>query len=105
MRLATFTSLVALAIPAPRTRLARRTRSRRPGSVTTVLGMPFYFAKVYDQVRVCWSNQIADQKYDEVFYAPRAAPQPSPQHYENVVAFYARRDKEWFYVLAGVPGK
>lgn len=70
-----------------------------------VLGKPFYFAKVYDKVRVCWGNVISEQNYDEVFYAPHASWQLSPRHYENVVAFYARRDKEWYYVLAGVPGK
>ena len=70
-----------------------------------VAGKPFYFAKVYGQVRVCWSNAIAEQKYDEILYAPRASPQLSPQHYENAAAFYARRGQQWFYVLAGFPGK
>jgi len=69
-------------------------------------GQPFYFAKVYDKVRLCWGTKIAEKTYDEVLYKPGVlSPELSPQHYENVVAFYARRDREWYYVLAGVPGK
>jgi len=65
-------------------------------------GKPFYFAEVYDKVRVCWGVKIADQNYDEVIYAPDSfSSEWNPRHYESVVAFYARRGRQWNYVLAG----
>ena len=69
----------------------------------TMRGSPLYFFKRDGKIGVSLAGREADLGYDEVLhYGCCSAGTLNPQVSQNMVAFFARKGSQWYYIEAGV---
>jgi hypothetical protein len=66
-------------------------------------GSPFYFFKKDGKIGVSYNDSEVDLGYDEVHhYGCCSAGTLNPQVSQNMVAFFARKGSQWYYIEIGV---
>ena len=66
-------------------------------------GKPFYFFKRDGQIGISYDNQEVQLGYTQIpHYQCCSAAELNPKSTQNQVAFFAQRDREWYYVEIGV---
>ena len=69
-------------------------------------GRPFYFLERAEKIGFAFDGQEVILGFDEVpHYQCCSASVLNPQHAENMVAFFGRRDRTWYYVEIGAYGQ
>ncbi|MGB9800785.1 MAG: hypothetical protein ACPLUL_11900 [Thermanaerothrix sp.] len=66
-------------------------------------GKPFYFFQKSGWIGICYHDQEIPLRYDEIpHYRCCSAAELNPVHAAQMVAFFARRGEQWYYVEAGL---
>jgi hypothetical protein len=66
-------------------------------------GRPFYFFKRDGKIGFSYDGEDVAAAYDEIpHYGCCSASELNPRSAQNMVAFFARRDRAWYYVEIGV---
>jgi hypothetical protein len=66
-------------------------------------GKPFYFYKQNKKIGIIYDGQSLPVEYDNIpHYGCCSAGGINPNHSENMVSFFAKHDRKWYYIEIGV---